>query len=205
MGIISSTLFFALRSYGAAHALLCSFRSLRAATSPEDGALKQLEQQRLLRQWTVLAFLALWERTFESIISWAPFYSAVKLLAHLAAVVPGADGAGLLFSGVLKPALLLAGARLSARAAPLLVCALGAASTRAAALARTPAEAAAWAAALRKQRQRAAEELLARGEPEAELRGEEELTEEERATEVGVQPLALVDSPVLRARRRRVE
>jgi hypothetical protein len=106
---------------------------------------------------------------------------------------------------VLKPALLLAGARLSARAAPLLVCALGAASTRAAALARTPAEAAAWAAALRKQRQRAAEELLARGEPEAELRGEEELTEEERATEVGVQPLAQVDSPVLRARRRRVE
>ena len=183
MGIISSSLFYSMRAYGSLHALLCSFRALRAPCSAADAAANQAEQARLLRQWSVLAFLGLWERSLEPLVSWLPFYSALKLLAHLAAVAPGADGAGLLFAALLRPALLAAGARLSARAAPLLLRALGAASERAAALAATPAEAAAWDAALRAQRGRAAGALLARGEPERELLGEEELLEGGKAEE----------------------
>lgn len=174
MGIISSTLFYSIRAYGACHALLCSYRALREPGCAAAAGVSA-EHQRLLRQWSVLAFLGLWECSLEPLCAWAPFYSILKLLVHILAVAPGVDGAGLLFSGVLRPALLGAGARLSARAAPLLVRAFGAVCARTAALARTPAEADAWAAALREQRGRAARELHQRGEPERELLDEEEL------------------------------
>ena len=121
----------------------------------------------------MLAFLAAWEHTLEPLAALLPFYGLLKLALHLVAIAPGGHGAALLFSSLLQPGLLAAGARLRAHAAPVALRALRAASVTGAGLAAGGRQGRAWRMALGAQRGCVAGELLGRGGGGSQQRADE--------------------------------
>jgi hypothetical protein len=134
MGIVSSSLFGALRIFASGRALLASHRLLTSgarqaplvaprALGPSDAESSSAAAS-LLQLWAVLAFLHLFERTIEFSVSWIPFYGALKLGAYVALIFPVGGVPAFLFDNLLHPLMGAVSSRVERRIAPALAVAI---------------------------------------------------------------------------------
>jgi hypothetical protein len=136
MGIISSSIFGALRIFASGRALLASHRFLTSSSAKQAtlvaprgvgpfDAESSSAAAGLLQLWAVLAFLHLFERTLEFSVSWVPFYGALKLGAYIALIFPvGGVVPAFLFDNVLHPLVGAVSSRVERRIAPALAVAI---------------------------------------------------------------------------------